>query len=162
MLADYAVETAAGTTWQPKREDFREHVQEVFAASAATRLIGASLGRIAPGHVEVILPCSDQITQQHGFVHGGVLGMIADAAAALSALTVAAPGTIGVTVEYKINLLEAAFGELIIARGRLIRPGQAVSIAAADLYSVSASGREQMVATSLFTLAGRTRRRRRA
>jgi len=146
--------------WTPQRDDYREHVREVFAMSAATRLIGASLGRIEPGAVEVELPCHPAVMQQQGFVHGGVLGIIADAAAALSALSVAPAGTVGVTVEYKINLLEAAFGEKVVARGRLLRPGDAVSVAAADVYAIGTDGAEWLVATALVTLAGITRRRR--
>jgi uncharacterized protein (TIGR00369 family) len=149
-------------TWSPAREDYRAHVQAVFEASAATTLLGCVLGRIEPGYVEVELPCRKEVTQQHGFVHGGILGVIADAAAALAALTVAPAGTIGMTVEYKINLLEAACGEKIIARGRLIRQGHLVTIAGADLFAIAHTGREHFVATALVTLAGTQRRRRAA
>jgi len=143
-------------------QDYLAHVHAVFEASAATTLLGCTLGRMEPGYVEVELPCRKEVTQQHGFVHGGILGVIADAAAALAALTVAPQGTIGVTVEYKINLLEAACGEKIVARGRLIRPGHLVTIAGADLYAITHTGREYLVATALVTLAGTQRRRRTA
>jgi uncharacterized protein (TIGR00369 family) len=147
-------------TWSPAREDYRAHVQAVFERSAATGLLGCALGRIEPGYAEVELPCRKEVTQQHGFVHGGVLGVIADTAAALAALTVAPAGSTGMTVEYKINLLEAAWGEKIIARGRLIRPGHLVTIAGADLYAITRTGQEHFVATALVTLAWTQRRRR--
>jgi uncharacterized protein (TIGR00369 family) len=149
----------AGASWQPARDDFQAHVRSVFEESAAMRLLGCALGRVEPGYAEVELPCRKEVTQQHGFVHGGILGVIADAAAALAALTVAPPGTFGLTVEYKINLLEPALGDKIIARGRLIREGNLVTIAGADLYAITHTNQEYLVATALVTLAGARRRR---
>jgi uncharacterized protein (TIGR00369 family) len=154
-------EDDATTGWEPQYPEFREYIREVFEASAATRMVGAQLGRIEPGYVEVVMPCRPDLTQQYGFVHGGILGLLADAAAALAALTMAPRGAVGLTMEYKINLLGPAFGDRIVAHGRAIRPGRIVSVAAADLYAVSATGREQRVATALASFAGGTRRGRR-
>ena len=144
--------------FEPARPDFRDHVREVFQATAAMQLIGATLGRIEPGLVELELVRRDAVTQQHGYVHGGILGLLADGAAALAALTVAPAKTIGLTVEYKINLLEPADGERILARGRLVRSGHAVSVAACDVYALDPGAPERLVATATVTLVGAGRR----
>lgn len=148
-----AAHAVAGITWEPRDPAFEQTIRDVFAQQGPLTEIGATLGRVEPGLVEVVLPCSPRVSQQHGTVHGGLIGLLADTAGALSALTVAKAGTIGMTVEYKVNLLAPARGERVVARGRLIRPGRPLSVAAADIYAVSDEGEESLVATSLVTLA---------
>jgi uncharacterized protein (TIGR00369 family) len=145
--------SATATTWEPRTDNWEQVVRDVFAQQAALELVGAELGAVEPGMVEVILQRTAKVTQQHGTVHGGIIGMLADTAAALAALTVAPAGMIGVTVEYKLNLLAAATGDQIVARGRLVRAGRPLSVAACDVYAV-ADGIELLVATALVTLAG--------
>ncbi|MGD0454212.1 MAG: PaaI family thioesterase [Solirubrobacteraceae bacterium] len=144
---------ATATSWEPQTEDWEQVVRNVFAQQGALALIGAELGSVELGMVEVTLPRTPKVTQQYGTVHGGIVGMLADTAAALAALTVAPAGMVGVTAEYKLNLLAPATGELILARGRVIRPGRPLTVAACDVYAVTA-GAEQLVATALVTLAG--------
>lgn len=151
---------SAEAIWEPRVADYEDVVREAFAQQGAMRHIGASVERVEPGFVELMLPFREAITQQHGTVHGGVIGMLADTAAALAALSVADRVTVGLTVEYKLNLLAPAVGDVVIARGSLIRPGRPLSVAAADVYTVWEQ-RENLVATALGTFAaGRSRRPR--
>jgi uncharacterized protein (TIGR00369 family) len=143
-----------GQTWEPLTENYEERIAEVFSRQGAMALIGASLARVEPGFTELHLPCRDEVGQHHGMVHGGVVAMLADTAAALAALSVAAEGAIGMTVEFKINLLAPATGDKLIARGHLIRSGRPLSVAAADIYAASGDD-EFLVATALGTFAGR-------
>lgn len=140
--------------WVPRTEDFRERVRDVFAKQRALQLVGATLEEVEPGFVEIHMRRTDEVTQHHGMVHGGVIGMLADTAGALAALTIASAGGVGVTVEYKVNLLAPATDELMVARGHLIRSGRPLSVAHAHVYGVS-DEREMLVATSLGTFAGR-------
>jgi uncharacterized protein (TIGR00369 family) len=118
----------------PADPGFERRCRESFARQKAMALIGATLGAVEPGHVEVRLPFRDDLTQQKGYVHGGILGMIADTACGYSAFSLMPAGCSLVTVEYKINILSPARGALV-AQGRVIKPGRTLTIARAEVYA---------------------------
>jgi uncharacterized protein (TIGR00369 family) len=97
-------------------------------------LIGASLGVVEPGQVEIALPYRDDLTQQKGFIHGGIIGMIADSACGYSAYSLMPASASLVTVEYKINILAPARGALL-ARGHVIRPGRTLTVTRGEVYA---------------------------
>src|SRR5690554_5354854 len=100
-----------------------ERVHASFVRQEAMHLIQATLPVIEPGCTEIHLPHWQGVEQQHGFVHGGVVGMIADSAAGYAAMTVVPEGASVLTVEYKINMMAPATGEKLIARGQVVRAG---------------------------------------
>jgi uncharacterized protein (TIGR00369 family) len=114
-----------------------EHVRASFARQSAMRLVRASLEVVAHGRTDIHLPHWDGIEQQHGFVHGGVVGMIADSAAGYAAMTVAPPGSSVLTVEYKMNLLAPADGERLVARGTVVRPGRTLIVTKAEVFAIN-------------------------
>ncbi|THC41395.1 PaaI family thioesterase [Massilia sp. Mn16-1_5] len=116
--------------------DTADRVRASFARQNAMRLIGASLERVAHGRTEIHLPHASALEQQHGFIHGGVVGMIADSAAGYAAMSVAPPGSSVLTVEYKMNLLAPADGERLIARGRVVRPGRTLIVTQAEVFAL--------------------------
>jgi acyl-coenzyme A thioesterase PaaI-like protein len=109
---------------------FAARIRESFARQKAMALIGACLARVEAGEVEVALPWRDDLTQQKGFVHGGVIGMIADTACGYSAF----------------SLMPA--GGALVARGKVIRPGRTLTVARAEVYADDGGH----VATMLQTL----------
>ena len=131
--------------------NYAQRVRASFGRQAAMALIGASLTEVAPGTVTIALPVRDDLTQQHKYVHGGVVGMIADSAAGYAAFTLMPADASVLTVEYKINMLAPAEGERLLARGTVIKPGRTLSIARADVFGVR-DGREKLVATMQQTL----------
>src|SRR5882757_10287594 len=97
--------------WTAKNPEFEKLIRETFSNEPPMLLIGATMGKVEPGSVEIHLPITkDVMTSYVPVVHGGVLAMLADAAMAQAGLTLAAPGAAGVTLEYKINLMSAAAG----------------------------------------------------
>jgi uncharacterized protein (TIGR00369 family) len=118
----------------PADPAFEQRCRESFSRQKAMTLIGASLTVVEPGYVEVRLPFRDDLTQQKGYVHGGILGMIADTACGYSAFSLMPAGCSLVTVEYKINILSPARGPLV-ARGQVIKPGRTLTIARAEVYA---------------------------
>jgi uncharacterized protein (TIGR00369 family) len=136
----------------PADPRFEQRCRESFSRQKAMGLIGASLARVAPGEVDVLLPYRDDLTQQKGYVHGGILGMIADTAAGYSAFSLMPAGCSLVTVEYKINILAPARGSLV-ARGRVVRPGRTLTIARAEVYADDGKHVASMQQT-LMLLAG--------
>ena len=82
---------------------------------------------------EIELPYSDAVSQQHGFFHGGVIGTIADSAGGYAAFGLMDAEDGILTVEYKLNLMAPADGDLLIARGRVVRPGRTLTVARAEV-----------------------------
>lgn len=118
----------------PADPGFEQRCRESFARQKAMGLIGAALTVVEPGYVEVRLPFRDDLTQQKGYVHGGILGMIADTACGYSAFSLMPADCSLVTVEYKINILSPARGSLV-AKGQVIKPGRTLTIARAEVYA---------------------------
>jgi uncharacterized protein (TIGR00369 family) len=126
--------------------DFAARVRDSFARQAAMQLIGARLTDVEPGRCVIELPVRDDLTQQHGFVHGGVVGMIADSAGGYAAFTLMPADASVLTVEYKINMLAPAAGDLLIATGEVLKPGRSVSIVRADVFAVQGDRRTRVAA----------------
>ena len=137
----------------PADPQFAARVRESFSRQKAMALIGASLGAIEPGYVEIELPFREELTQQKGYVHGGILGMIADSACGYSAFSLMPTDCSLVTVEYKINILTPAVGSLV-AKGQVMKHGRTLTVARAEVYSQDGSHVASMQQT-LMMLAGR-------
>jgi uncharacterized protein (TIGR00369 family) len=129
-----------------------QRVETSFVRQGMMRALGARLVSARPGHCEVALPYSDQVTQQQGGFHGGAMGALADIAGGYAALTVAPEGMEVTTVEFKINFLAAFQGGELRARGRVVKAGRRIIVTAADVVHVDASGRESDCAVMQQTL----------
>ena len=127
----------------------REVLEAVIERSPYTRDLGTRLGRYVPGEVEVRLPVQPRFAQHHGFVHGSLIGFLADTACAWAAASVA--GDV-VTSEYKLNLLAPATGEELVARGTVVKAGARQVVARADVFAIK-DGAERIVGTALATIA---------
>ena len=113
--------------------------------------LGATLQRVEPGRVEIHMPFRPELSQQHGFFHAGMISTIADSAGGYAGFTLF-PADAGVlTVEFKINLLAAADGELAIATGEVIRSGRTLTVCRLEAY-VEKAGRRTHCATGMQTL----------
>jgi uncharacterized protein (TIGR00369 family) len=115
---------------------FAERVRASFARQHAMTLIQATMPMVEHGQTEIHLPHWSGIEQQHGFVHGGVVGMIADSAAGYAAMTTVSATDSVLTVEYKMNLMAPADGDKLIARGRVIRAGRTLIVTQAEVFAV--------------------------
>ena len=119
---------------KPSDPNYASRIRESFGRQKAMALIGASLKSVEPGRVQISLPYRDDLTQQKGFVHGGILGMIADTACGYAAFSLMPAGGSLVTVEYKMNILTPARGSLV-AHGSVVRPGRTLTVARAEVYA---------------------------
>lgn len=131
--------------------DFAQRVQQSFDRQGVMALLGARMTRIAPGECEIQLPYRPDLTQQHGYFHGGIIGTISDSAGGYAAYTLMPPDSSVLTVEYKMNLLAPGDGEMLIARGTVIKPGKTLVVTRVDAV-VLKQGRETLCATLLQTL----------
>ena len=118
----------------PADPQFATRIRASFQRQKAMALIGASLTVVEPGQVEVALPWREDLTQQKGFIHGGIIGIIADTACGYAAYSLMPADSSLVTVEYKINILAPARGSLV-ARGEVIRPGRTLTVTRGEVYA---------------------------
>src|SRR5215831_18199233 len=137
---------------QPSNPEYAEHIRTSFARQAIMQLIGANLGRVEPGFVEITLPYREDLTQQHGYLHAGIVSTIADSACGYAALSLMPSDSEVLTVEFKVNLLRPAKGVSFVARSGVIKAGRTLSVVTADVFAVSDSGEEQLIATMQGTM----------
>jgi len=136
----------------PADPHYVARIRSSFGRQKAMALIGASLTVVEPGQVEIALPYRDDLTQQKGFIHGGIIGMIADTACGYAAFSLMPADCSLVTVEYKINILAPARGSLV-ARGEVLRPGRTLTVTRGEVYSEDGKHVASMQQT-LMMLAG--------
>lgn len=119
-------------------------VRGSFGRQTIMTTLGAEIAAVRAGEVEIVLPFSDRILQQHGFIHAGAVATIADSACGYAALTVM-PRDAGVlTTEFKINLLAPAKGERLRAVGRVIRNGKKLVITLGEVFAEEGGARKQV------------------
>jgi len=139
------------TAFTPANPDFAARVRDSFGRQPFMDLIGARITGLAPGFCEIAIEYRRELTQQHGFIHGGVLASIADSAAGYAAFSLMPAQASILTVEYKLNLLRPGQGEAMIARGRVIKPGRTLTVVQSDVFARRDGGEEQVL-SSLQTL----------
>ena len=127
--------------FQPKDAAFATRVRESFGRQKAMSYIGARLRAVGPGRTEVELPHREELTQQKGFLHGGIIGMIADNACGYAAYSLMPANASPLTVEYKINILAPGRGSMYVAEGVVLKPGRTLTVARAEVYAETGSGR---------------------
>jgi uncharacterized protein (TIGR00369 family) len=131
--------------------DFAGRVRASFGRQPFMVHLGAEIVHLAPGECDIAIAYRRELTQQHGYVHGGALASIADSAAGYAAYTLMPADASILTVEYKLNILRPGEGEAMIARGRVVKPGRTLTVVRADVFA-RRGAEETMVLTSLQTL----------
>jgi uncharacterized protein (TIGR00369 family) len=135
----------------PKNPDYEAAVRESFVRQKVMGTFGAELTHVSPGRSEVRLPFSEDLTQQHGFLHAGVVASVLDSACGYATLSLAPPRGAVLAVEFKVNFLSPAEGDFLVARAGVLRAGRNLSTCTAEGFSV-ANGNEKLVATMLSTI----------
>ena len=125
--------------------NYEQRVRDSFARQQFMTTLGATLGRVEPGEVLIAVPFSTPLTQQHGFLHAGVVAAVIDSACGYAALTLMEPGVGVMSVEFKVNLLQPAVGNRFVAIGRVVRAGRTITACQGELRAVQDDG-EIMVA----------------
>jgi len=139
------------TRFEVKDPEFETRIRESFVRQKVMGLIGARLARIEPGRVEIELPFRDDLTQQHGFFHAGIVGTVADSAGGYAGYTLMPAGSSVLSVEYKVNLLAPADGERLLASGQVVRPGRTITVCDLEVV-VEKGGTRTVCARGMQTL----------
>ncbi|MAZ85188.1 MAG: phenylacetic acid degradation protein [Hoeflea sp.] len=136
---------------QPPSTRFRERVRESFARQNVMRTIGAELTNVDYGTVEIEMPYSDALTQQHGFLHAGILSTVLDSACGYAALSVMPEESAVLTIEFKINLLSPGRGDRFLFRGEVTKPGSNIIVSDGRGYAIG-DGPAKLIASMTSTL----------
>ena len=131
-------------TFQPKDPHFAERVRASFVRQRAMHTLGVEITRLAAGEIELAMPYDAAFTQQHGFVHAGIVTMLGDTACGFAALSLMPEDAAVLTTEFKVNLLSPAKGERLIARGKVVRPGKKLMVCLGEVFAEEAGRRKQV------------------
>ena len=143
--------------FEPRNPAFAQRVRESFARQQVMGTLGARLTLVEPGVVEIELRFRQDLTQQHGFLHAGIIATICDSACGYAAFTLMAADASVLSIEYKINLLAPAQGERFVARGSVTRPGRTITVTEGAVFAHERGTRKQVAAmqATMMTVRGR-------
>jgi uncharacterized protein (TIGR00369 family) len=130
---------------------FAEEIQQSFNQQTVMALIGAGLTRVEPGLVEITLPYRADLAQQHGYLHAGIVTTIADSACGYAAYSLMPPNSEVLSVEFKVNLLRPAKGEMFSALAEVVKSGKTLTVVRADVFGLD-EDRRDLIATMLGTM----------
>jgi uncharacterized protein (TIGR00369 family) len=138
--------------------DYEERVRKSFARQSVMTTIGAELTLVTPGTVEIEMAYSGALTQQHGFLHAGIISTALDSACGYAAFSMMPENAAVLTIEFKVNLLAPGKGERFLFRGSVTKPGRTIVVADGQAYAFAADGEAKLIATmtgTMMTVVGR-------
>jgi uncharacterized protein (TIGR00369 family) len=137
--------------FEPRDPNYIERVAASFQRQAVMHTLGIEIARLEPGEIELTMPYAQPFTQQHGFVHAGIITTALDSACGYAAFSLMPADAAVLTVEFKTNLLAPAKGERFVFRGKVIKPGRTLTICDASAFGVEGTS-ERLIATMTGTL----------
>jgi uncharacterized protein (TIGR00369 family) len=137
---------------QPRTPDFENIVRDNFARQGALRIFDAELLSVSPGQCRIRVPYSERVTQHLGYFHGGVIGLAADVAGGMAALSLCEAGVEVLSVEYKINFLAPAQGVAIVAAAHVVRSGRTLLVTRMEVDAIDAEGKAHACAMATQTI----------
>lgn len=143
--------------FEPRCADFADRVRDSFTRQGAMQTLGASLCLIESGAVDIEVPWAAGLTQQHGFLHAGMVATALDSACGYAGFTLMEPDAAVLTIEFKINLLAPAKGQRFRMEGRVIKPGRTITVCEGRAFAID-DHQEKLVATmgcTLMAVSGR-------
>lgn len=143
--------------FQPIDPHFDARVRDSFARQQVMATFGIAIARIAPGEVDLAMAYAPALTQQHGFLHAGVVSTGLDSACGYAAFTLMPADAAVLTIEFKVNLLAPGRGERFRFAARVVKPGRTINVCEAEAFAF-ADGKEKLIATmtaTVMTVMGR-------
>jgi uncharacterized protein (TIGR00369 family) len=137
--------------FNPKDANFDARVRTSFARQTAMATLGIEIVDLKPGEIELRMPYMVAYTQQHGFVHAGIITTALDTACGYAAFSLMPDDAAVLTVEFKTNLVAPARGDHFLFRARVLKPGRTITVCDAQAFAVE-QGKERLVATMTGTL----------
>lgn len=137
--------------FEPEDPDYEARVRASFERQSVMKTLDVSIERLAPGEVDMAFPHRADLTQQHGFVHAGIISTVLDSACGYAAFSLMPKEAAVLTVEFKINFLAPASGERFLARGRVRRTGRTITVTEGEMFATTGDS-SKLIATMLGTI----------
>jgi uncharacterized protein (TIGR00369 family) len=137
---------------------FAQRVRDSFARQAVMATLGARLDAVEPGSVVILMRHRPELTQQHGFLHAGIVSTALDSACGYAAFSLMPADAAVLTIEFKVNLLAPARGPDFRFEGEVTKAGRTISVVDGSAWQTDANGQHQRVATmtaTVMTVRGR-------
>ena len=137
--------------FEPKNSEYKKKVIESFNRQGIMKTIKASILSVHPGEIVLDFPFQSNLTQQHGFIHAGIVSTVLDSACGYAAYSLMPENAAVLTIEFKVNLLSPAKGDRFRAVGKVKKPGKNISVTEGELFSY-AEDKQILVATMVGTI----------
>jgi uncharacterized protein (TIGR00369 family) len=137
--------------FNPKDANFEARVRTSFARQTAMATLGIEIADLKPGEIELRMPYAIAYTQQHGFIHAGIITTALDTACGYAAFSLMPDDAAVLTVEFKTNLVAPARGDSFLFRASVLKPGRTITVCDAQAFAAD-EGKERLVATMTGTL----------
>jgi uncharacterized protein (TIGR00369 family) len=129
----------------PLTPDENERIREAFERVPFAHLLKLELGEMKRGLATIHLEVRDELRQNNGVVHGGVIASLVDTAAAFAIITLLEKGQTSTTVDLTIHYLRPWLKGRVTARARVVRAGRRIMTITIDVLDES----ESLLATAL-------------
>jgi uncharacterized protein (TIGR00369 family) len=151
------VNAPARPQFTPAFPGYAERVRASFARQGAMALIGARIVDVQPGYCALELTPRPETSQQHGYVHAGILSALVDSAGGYAGYTLFPEASSVLTVEFKLNLLAPAKGRRIVAEGYVVKSGRTLTITRGEIHAEHDAGRTlaAIMQQTLMTMHGK-------
>jgi uncharacterized protein (TIGR00369 family) len=137
--------------FQPRDPNYESRIRSSFDKQEAMKTIGANLIKVLPGEVHIEFSFIESLTQQHGYIHGGIIASVVDTACGYAACTLMSVDSEVLTIEYKVNFMSPAKGDRFKGIGRVLKPGRNITVCSGDVIAID-KGKEKIIATMLATM----------
>jgi uncharacterized protein (TIGR00369 family) len=133
-------------------DPYYEHrVRSSFAKQIVMNTIGASLVQVNPGEVIIEFPYDPSLTQHNGYIHAGVVTTVVDSACGYAAYTLMPADSDVLSIEFKVNFMSPAKGELFRAVGRVLKSGRTITVCSGDVFAIEGNA-DKVLATMQATM----------
>ncbi len=137
--------------FQPSDPNYESRIRSSFDKQEAMKTIGANLVKVLPGEVHIEFSFIESLTQQHGYIHGGIIASVVDTACGYAACTLMSVDSEVLTIEYKVNFMSPAKGDRFKGIARVLKPGRNITVCSGDVIAID-KGKEKIIATMLATM----------
>jgi uncharacterized protein (TIGR00369 family) len=139
-------------SFQPNDPNFQDRVRASFSRQRVMLTLGISITHLQPGEIELTMPYDAAYTQQHGFIHAGIISAALDSACGYAAFSLMPADAAVLTIEFKTNLLAPAKGERFKFRARVVKPGRTLTVCDAQAFAETGDTGGKLIATMTGTL----------
>ncbi len=131
--------------------DLEVRIRSVFDRQQMLKTLDARLLKVSAGEVQIEMPFQRELTQQHGYIHAGVITTLMDNACGYAAYTRISPSGSILTIEFKVNFIAPAKGEKFIAIGKAIKSGRTLTVCSGEAFAIE-NGESKLIALMQATM----------